>query len=146
MSIYSTWLLLDGHEDNCAVWVETDPGVFEFCDRPCSCGTPRVPIVYEGSHVLPADTDRRGGVVGVAAIPDFITRDGRDDARGEGLKDWLRLSVHSEPSTTRYRGAAYVGGGDATVVLTRPLVEELRDTLTAWLEREPIDDPPGRDD
>lgn len=138
MSIYATWLSLgeDEHDHGCAVWVEVEPGCFEHSGKPCSCGTPRSPIAYEGSHVLPADTDRRGGNVDVAAIPDFIEREGRDDAKGEGLKDWLRLSVHARPSLEQYQGEPYVTGGDATVVLTRPLVEELRDTLTAWLERD----------
>jgi hypothetical protein len=138
MSIYGTWLSLgeDEHEDGCAAWVEVEPGDEERSGQPCSCGTPRAPIVYEGSHVLPADTDPRGGSIDVAAIPDFITRDGRDDARGEGLKDWLRLSVRARPSRERHHGKPYVRGGDATVVLTRPLVSELRDTLTAWLERD----------
>lgn len=138
MSIYGTWLSLGEaeHEDGCAVWAEVKPGRFEFSGKPCSCGLPRAPLIYEGSHVLPADTDPRGGSVDVAAIPDFITRDGRDDAPEGALKDWLRLSVHARPSRGLYRGKPYMKGGDATVVLTRPLVVELRDTLTAWLERD----------
>jgi hypothetical protein len=140
LSIYGTWLSLadDEHEDGCAVYVEDPPGsnVYEWSGKPCDCGTPRAPIVYEGSHVLPSDEDRRGGYVDIAAIPDFITRDGRDDAQGEGLKDWLRLSVGALPSSLVREGEPYVAGGNAVVVLTRPLVEELRDTLTAWLERE----------
>jgi hypothetical protein len=138
MSIFATWLSLgeDEHEEGCAIWVEVEPGCFEFSGKPCDCGTPRSPLVYEGSHVLPSDEDRRGGGIDVAGIPDFIERDGRDDAQGEGLRDWLRLSVHAHPSKERWEGKPYVAGGDATVVLTRPLVEELRDTLTAWLERE----------
>lgn len=143
MSIYATMLTLseDEHEDGCAVYVETPPGsgCFDFSGKPCSCGTPRAPIVYEGSHVLPSDTDRRGGGIDVALIPDFITRDGRDDAQGEGLKDWLRLSVHCVPSTVLYEGKPYRPGGDAAVVLDRPLVAELRDTLTAWLDREALE-------
>lgn len=144
MSIYATWLVLGGgeHEDGCAIYAEEPPGsgTLEFSGRPCSCGTPRAPLVYEGSHVLPADTDRRGGEVQVAAIPDFIERDGRVDARGSGLKDWLRLSVASDASSLMRKGEPYVPGGRATVVLTRPLVEELRDTLTLWLEREECTD------
>lgn len=125
MSIYATWLRLFAgeHEESCAVWVETPPGsgTFRFSKKPCDCGMPRAPIAYQGSHVLPSDDDPRGGTVDVAAIPDFITRDGRDDARGEGLKDWLRLSVYAD--------------GDA-VVLTRRHVRLLRDTLTEWLDAE----------
>lgn len=138
MSIYGTVLSLadDEHEDGCAIWVEVEPGCFEHSGKPCSCGIPRAPIVYEGSHVLPADTDRRGGEVQVATIPDFITRDGRDDAPEGTLKDWLRLSVRSKPSKTRHEGRVYVPGGSADVVLNRAHVTELRDTLSAWLERE----------
>jgi hypothetical protein len=140
MSIYATWLSLSAgnHEDGCAVYVEDPPGsaCFEFSGKPCDCGTPRAPLVYEGSHVLPSDSDRRGGGIDVAGIPDFIERDGRDDAQGSGLKDWLRMSVHSDPSTETYEGEPYVRGGDADVVLDRRGVEELRDTLTAWLNRE----------
>lgn len=138
MSIYGTWLSLgdDEHEDGCAIWVEVEPGCFEHSGKPCDCGIPRSPIVYEGSHVLPSDDDRRGGSLDVAGIPDFVTRDGRDNAQGEGLKDWLRLSVGALPSLERYDGKPYVAGGHATVVLTRSHVEELRDTLTAWLDRE----------
>lgn len=139
MSIYATWLSLGEteHEDGCAVWVEVEPGCFEHSGKPCTCGLPRCPIVYEGSHVLPSDADRRGGGVDIASIPDFIERDGRDDAQGAGLKDWLRLSVSASPSTTRDRGKPYVRGGHVTVVLTRQQVQEVRDTLTSWLEREP---------
>lgn len=141
MSIYGTWLSLsdDEHEDDCAVWVETEPGCFEHSGNPCSCGLPRAPLVYEGSHVLPADSDPRGGSLDVAAIPDFIEREERDDAQGEGLKDWLRLTVSSVPSRERYKGKPYVSGGHATLVLTRSHVEELRDTLSAWLDREEIE-------
>jgi hypothetical protein len=144
MSIYATWLSLsaDDHEDGCAVYVEDPPGshCFEFSGKPCDCGTPRAPLVYEGSHVLPSNADRRGGCIDVAGIPDFIERDGRDDAKGSGLKDWLRLSVMNEESTLQYEGKSYVRGGDAAVVLDRRGVEELRDTLTAWLDRESIPD------
>jgi hypothetical protein len=125
VSIYATWLALsdDEHEESCAVYVETRPdsGIFEFSGEPCDCGLPGAPIVYQGSHVLPSDDDARGGSVDVAAIPSFIVRDGRDDAQGEGLKDWLRLSVDAD--------------GDA-VVLTRRHVRLLRDTLTEWLDAE----------
>ena len=121
MSIYATWLDLseDDHAEGCAVFTEIEPGWFELSGYPCDCGTPRAPLVYQGSQVLPADTDERGGMVEVAAIPSHITRNGRDDAPEGGLKDWLRLGVN-----------------EGTVVLPRPLVAELRDTLTQWLDAE----------
>lgn len=136
MSIYGTWLMFDeGHEEDCGKWVESSPDCFELDDqRPCTCGRPFMPIIYEGSHHLPSDDDPRGGWVEVGAIPGFIEREGREQT---GLWDWLRLGVGNEPSRTQYEGRPYVSGGDATVVLTRPQVERLRDTLTMWLERKP---------
>lgn len=140
MSIYATWLSLDEHhEEGCAVWVETSPSCFEFGEEPCDCGLPNAPLVYQGSHVLPDEKDRRGGSLDVAAIPSFIKRDGRDQGENQ-LWDWLRISVGSEDSDTMHEGAPYIQGGYATVVLNRPLVEALHETLGIWLEREPEGD------
>ncbi len=141
MSIYATTLVLadDEHEGGCAILAEVEPGLFDFSGKPCDCGTPRAPLVYEGSHVLPSGDFRRGGSLDLACIPDFITRDGRDDAQGSGPKDWLRLSMTCVESTTFYEGRPYVAAGSATLVLNRRHVTELRDSLTAWLEREPLD-------
>lgn len=132
MSIYATWLCLDGDDhdvDRCAAYYDSGDRIFEFTGKPCDCGAAKKsqPIIYKGSHVLPSDDDPRGGHVFVCAIPDHITRDGRDDAPEGALKDWLRLSVDAD-------GASYHGGAQAEVVLDRPLVEQLRDTLTHWLE------------
>lgn len=131
MSVYGTWLRLshDEHEHGCAVWVENPPGsdCFEWSHEPCDCGQPKSPLLYQGSHVLPSNDDERGGWLDVAGIPDYITRDGRDDAHGTGLKDWLRLIMGDQD-------------GKATLVLTRQQVQELRDVLTLWLEREEIKD------
>lgn len=138
MSIYGTWLMFDtDHEDDCAVWVKEDD-CWHIGDAPCDCGTPNAPIIYEGSHVLPSDDDRRGGWLEVGAIPGFITRDGRDD--GNGLWDWLRIGIGALPSLEQYQGKPYMAAGQATVVLTRRQVQQLRDTLTSWLEREPDHD------
>lgn len=58
------------------------------------------PIIYRQSHVLPSDTDPRGGSLDLAYVPGFITRDGRNvdgeenpDCDHEGVWPWLRLSV-----------------------------------------------------
>lgn len=126
MSIYATWLSLDQeHEHGCAQWVQEEIEGCYYLDRakPCTCGLPRSPFVYQGSHVLPAEDDDKGGSVLVCGIPDHITRDGRDDAPEGALKDWLRLSL-------------YPANDKNAVVLARRHVEELRDTLTAWLDRE----------
>lgn len=135
MSIYSSmWAPDDAeHQEGCAVYVEDPPGsnIYDFSGKPCDCGQPDAPLIYRGSHVLPSDDDPRGGSVDLACIPDHITRDGRDDAPEGALKDWLRLSVHEHGDTP-----GEPTPGDASVVLTRPQVERLRDELTWWLERE----------
>lgn len=146
MSIYGTWLSiederqvaasLESHGINHGV-VDDDGEVEDLNDLPPEMLD--APIVYEGSHVLPSDSDRRGGAVEVAAIPNHIERHDRPELPDGTLKDWLRLSVHSLDSNciseSRDGKPPYVKGGDSTVVLTRPQVERLRETLTAWLER-----------
>lgn len=61
MSIYGSWPAPDDdhHEEACAVWAEDPPGsgIAEWTGEPCSCAMPRAPIVYQGSHVLPAGED-----------------------------------------------------------------------------------------
>lgn len=141
MSIYGTILHLDGDDhdvEHCDAYYEASDGCWEHTGRACTCDAwKRQPIVYEGSHILPADNDRRGGGMEIASIPDHITRDGRDDVPEGVLKDWLRLGIWSRDSTEQYQGKPYQTGGDATVILTRLLVEELHAALGAWLEREP---------
>jgi hypothetical protein len=79
------------------------------------------PWIYQGSHILPADNDPRGGSVGVAVIPSHITRDGRDDQPEDGRRwPWLRLSID-------------VPGGDPTVILNPAQARYLRDQLDSWL-------------
>lgn len=123
MSIYATWLCFadDEHHESCAVWDEVSPGVYAMGNDECSCGQPDAPLTYQGSHVLPSDDDPRGGSLLVCAIPDHISHDDRPDVPEGTLKDWLRVSLYA------YNDA---------VVLTRPQVERLRNTLTAWLGRE----------
>jgi hypothetical protein len=96
MSIYATWLMMGEDEDATA------------------------PIVYRGSHVLPSDTDRRGGGFELGAIPDYVDGQGQPT----GPHDLLRVSVWTDQ----------VG---ATVLLDRDQVERVRDQLSVWLEREP---------
>jgi len=80
------------------------------------------PIIYQGSHLLPRDNDKRGGSVDLALIPSHITRDGRDDkAEDEAPWPWLRLGVSDGI------------GSDATVVITSRQAKRLRDSLTDWL-------------
>ncbi len=121
MSIYGTWLSIEDERQwvagleaqgiRAGVIRDGDPD-FDDLDAP---------IIYQGSHVLPADSDARGGSVQVAAIPAHITQGARgptsDDEDGPP-HPWLRLDVN-----------------EATVVLTRWQVARLRDTLDEWLGR-----------
>lgn len=137
MSIYGTWLYFDAdHEEGCAKWIPDpefdDGGIMIDEGNSCTCGQPFLPLVYQGSHILPSADDARGGGLEFAGIPDFITRDGRDDAPEGELKDWIRFSLWEDPTT--YRGST---PGSATVVLTRTQVERLHGELGRWLEREP---------
>jgi len=95
-------------------------GVYEQDNsKPCTCGS--APIEYQHSGVLPSDKDKRGGIFGLAAIPDHITRDGRDDRPENGKwYPWLRVSMFE---------------AEDSVILTRKQVEKLRDALDEWLER-----------
>ena len=107
----------DSHEDDCARWEKHD-NIWEVSDRPCDCGQPDAPLVYQGSHILPADTDKRGGAVDIACIGSHITRDGRDNgSEDQGPWPYLRLGVN-----------------EGTVVLTRRNVEQIHKTLSWWLE------------
>lgn len=120
MSIYGSLPAPDGgeHEDGCARW-DKDGDVWEMSDRPCDCGQPDAPLVYQGSHVLPLVTDERGGDIDIASIPGFITRDGRDNG-GDEDRPWpfLRFGVNGE-----------------TVVLTERNAREVAATLNDWLAR-----------
>lgn len=122
MSVWGTIWDADGgdHTDACAMWVPGRDGVtFEFDrQRKCTCGCPAAPIIYRGSHLLPSDTDQRGGHVSLAEVPGHITRDGRDDGPDDqyGVWPWLRLSV-----------------GQEDAILDEALVRSLRDALDGWL-------------
>jgi len=87
VSIYASLASPDDseHTDDCAQW-EKHGDLWEISDRPCDCGQPDAPLVYQGSHILPDEKhDKRGGFVDLALIPSHITRDGRDD-RAEGRR------------------------------------------------------------
>lgn len=94
------------------------PAPCEYPDDPYFKGRP-VPIVYQGSHVVPGLEDDRGGWVDIALIPSHITRDGKDDGPDDGVPyPFLRLGVNNE-----------------TVVLTYQGVEMVHRTLSEWLEK-----------
>ncbi|WKD30614.1 hypothetical protein [Streptomyces xanthophaeus] len=112
MSIFATWLLLAEDGDGAA------------------------PLVYQGSHVNPAESHPRAGRLEIAAIPDHChpgarNRDLAADApvTAEGRPvEYLRLSVAQSAGTDP-------GGrpGRATVILDRAQVERLHGTLAEWL-------------
>lgn len=85
---------------------------------PCTCG--ESPLLYQGSHVLPSKRDKRGGCLMLAAIPNHITRDGRDNGPQDGWYPWMRVSMFEANSDS--------------LILTRKQVEKLRDSLSQWLE------------
>jgi hypothetical protein len=93
------------------------------------------PVIYQGSHVLPEETDPRGGSLGLAHIAAHVRyyrenpdADGKDEP-WEPPEPFLRLDVQEH--STSYRREP----GSATVVLTEHQAERLRDALTGWLER-----------
>ena len=110
----------DEHSDDCARWDKSD-GCWEISDRPCDCGQPDSPLVYAGSHVLPSESDERGGYIDIALIPSHITRDGRDD-KEEDEAPWPYLRF---------------GVGEERVILTRRNVRMIAASLNKWLERVP---------
>lgn len=136
MSIYASIFGFDAdeHAEGCKRLVKRrrDPkrmlncfmfpsGTFWVDDsRPCTCSSG--PIAYQHSGVLPSASDKRGGYLGIAAIPGHI-----DDSNRKPISDdmqpywpWLRVSLD--------------GVNDSTVILTRKQVTELRDALNEWLK------------
>lgn len=128
MSIFATWLTIEDERQWIAELQTEGIGAGVIRDGGPSVDDLDAPIIYQGSHVLPADTDPRGGSVFLCAIPSHITRDGRDDrSEDEGPWPWLRLSVHAHATSYGDRN------GDATVILTPRQAERMRDTLAEWL-------------
>lgn len=91
------------------------PGI--DADEPCG-----LPWQYQGSHVLPAEGDPRGGSIGLAEIPSHITRDRRDDQPEDGTPwPWARLSIDA-------------GDGHAAAVITPTQARHLAAQLTDWAD------------
>lgn len=91
------------------------------------------PWVYEGSHILPQETDLRGGWLEVGCIPNHIEREGVPGGKEGERKDWLRIGCGESEMQQQPREP-----GCATVILHRDQVRELRDTLSHWLEDEEV--------
>ncbi|MEV7185971.1 hypothetical protein [Kitasatospora sp. NPDC093102] len=127
MSIFATWLYF-GDDDS---------------DAPA-------PRIYQGSHVSPADDDRRGGWLELGVIPNHCHPDVRfgDAPEPEGgwslPVEYLRLGL-GRPAEDRPEGtdgtdspdgtdsAANGAGSRATVILDRAQAELLHAALTQWL-------------
>lgn len=85
---------------------------------------------YQGSHMLPAEDDPRGGHIGLAEIPSHITRDGRGDQPEDGASwPWLRLHVADVPPD------------DPCVILTPAQARHLAAQLTGWADSAAHDGP-----
>jgi hypothetical protein len=141
MSIYGSCIVLDcRHEDGCGKWVRDDDGELWDIDdtRPCTCGLPDAPFVYQGSHRLPAETDPKGGYLDLAVIPDHITRDGHPEGQEGQRKSFVRLSVMNPPSDEIYRGRPYIEGGHSVIVLHRRHIKRLHEFLGDWLVAEDV--------
>lgn len=135
MSIYATWLALDGdegHTDDCAAYIETPPGsrCFEHTGKPCNCPA-RLdqPIVYRGSNASPSHDDARGGYVMVCAIPNHC----HPDVRDEVLRAWELYPEpwSPEPSPAQIEREARISAADrfrAPVEFLRLSVREHPDT------------------
>lgn len=96
--------------------------IFDLEDNPA--------YAYQGSHVLPSDSDGRdpGCVVQLAEVPSHITRDGRDDQPEDDAPwPWLRVSLGREDA-----------------VLDREQVQGLWEAMGAWLEQTQPPPPPVR--
>ena len=79
------------------------------------------PWLYQGSHILPAETDPRGGEIGLALIPSHITREGRDDQPVDGTPwPWLRMNITNpdgaviDPAQARFLGDALIAWAGRT--------------------------------
>jgi len=123
----------DGHTDGCASW-DKHGGIWELSSRPCDCGQPDAPIVYRGSHVLPAETDGRGGWVDIALIPGHV-------------RYWREnpcAPAETEPVDAPPDPFLRFGVNNETVILTRRNVEQIAASPTYWLEAlEPPGQPTG---
>ena len=145
MGIYATWMSItdDNHELTCATWkkataaevksastraVDGNGRSFVPSGLPCDCPD-KAPLIYQGSHVSPDETDARGGFVYVCAIPNHCHPDSRMGSDEGKPVEFLRLSVREDRATY---GESMIG--DATVVLERAQVKKLHETLTQWLK------------
>lgn len=108
--------------------------------KDCTCNAG--PIVYQGSHVLPADGDLRGGVLDLAEIPGYIRRGERTlcPPEGECGKPWTQCCDRVWPWLRLTAGDPVRA---VTVLLDRAQVQAAADYLVGWLERSAPDTETG---
>lgn len=124
MSIYASLDAPDDldHDADCDVWEHRGPGARTLTlppgpGRACSCTRARMPLVYQASHILPSETDPRGGHVDLSSIPGHIRREGRA----------------APPTDEQPYPFLRVGVNEARVVLTREQVQRVYASLGEWL-------------
>lgn len=99
-----------------------------------SWGGDRPPIVYQGSHVMPAPGSPRGGLLDTATIPSDIGADGRGEGEEDGapVGGYVRLAIAERIVTTQDAQPGEIAGtapGMQTVILDRDQVRALIDDL-----------------
>jgi hypothetical protein len=112
VSIFATWLL------------------------PAEDGDSAAPVVYQGSHVNPADDHPRAGWLEVAAVPNHCHPDVRGEVLDERSREGTReLPVEFLRMSPGQSSETYAGSrpGQATVILDRSHAERLHDMLGDWL-------------
>lgn len=130
MSIYGTILDIadDDHETSCARMRQTSTGIWQENPRkPCTCLCG--PLAYQGSHILPSESDPRAGSFDLGAIPGFI---------GDEDRVLCDLEDCDKPKTEccdRYWPWLRVAVGEAVVVLTRAQAVRVHAAIGDWLGR-----------
>jgi hypothetical protein len=83
------------------------------------------PLIYRQSHIIPDRTDPRGGSFDLGSIPAFLTRNGYDDGKEDGVMCWpyLRVSLRATQP------------GEDTIVLDIDQVRVLHTEIGNWINR-----------
>ena len=128
MSIFATWLTIEDERQWIASLESEGIDAAVIRDGVPSFDDLDAPIIYQGSHVIPAESDPRGGSVDLSAIPGHVRfwRENPDapiEDEPEGkVEPYLRLGVQDHQ------------GNRAVVILTARQAARLKGTLTDWLD------------
>lgn len=116
----------DEHEEGCAYYKGWGGDSLEFSGKPCDCGQPSAPLVYQGSHVLPEAGDKRGGDVDIALI----------SAHVRYWREHPDAPSASEPDSDTHPPEPFLrfGVNEGRVVLDVAGVQRVATTLNEWLE------------